>query len=262
MAKGDRQKRVTQSRRSVYGASKSFRSPYRFLKSARPQGGRIETGGRSDDRVIRFGECSYDPQARELRRGGKRTELTPRSLDLLGLLLAARPRVVTKTELRDRLWPATAVADSSLPKLVTELRHGIGDDARKPRFIRTVHRHGYAFCGPAHSDARSSPSVEGHRWCLLKGDDAIGLVDGENLIGRAVDCLVRIESARVSRHHARIRVAADQAVLQDLGSKNGTFLQGQRLSAAATLAEGDEIRVGAVVLVFSGVNASASTMTE
>ena len=97
--------------------------------------------------VIRFGDCVYDREVRELRRAGQAVPLTPRAFELLGLLLESRPRVLGKNDLRDRLWPDSFVSDTSLAKLVTELRQAIGDDARDPRFIRTVHRHGYAWSG-------------------------------------------------------------------------------------------------------------------
>ncbi len=99
--------------------------------------------------MIRFGDCVYDPEARELRRAGHAVPLTPRASELLGLLLESRPRVLGKNDLRDRLWPDSFVSDTSLAKLVTELRQAIGDDARDPHFIRTVHRHGYAWSGEA-----------------------------------------------------------------------------------------------------------------
>jgi len=99
--------------------------------------------------VIRFGDCVYDPEASELRRRGKAAGVTPRAFELLGLLLESRPRVLGKNDLRDRLWPDSFVSDTSLAKLVTELRQAIGDDAKDPRYIRTVHRRGYSFCGEA-----------------------------------------------------------------------------------------------------------------
>jgi WD40 repeat protein/DNA-binding winged helix-turn-helix (wHTH) protein len=103
--------------------------------------------------ATRFGDCTYDPQRRELRRGEAAVDITTKAFDLLGILIDSRPRVLTKEELRDRLWPGVAVGDTSLAKLVTELRQATGDDAREPRFIRTVHRYGYAFCGDVVEDS-------------------------------------------------------------------------------------------------------------
>ena len=106
-----------------------------------------QVGPRPPSDAIRFGDCSYDPHRRELRRGGAAVEVTTKAFDLLGILIDSRPRVLTKNELKDRLWPGIAVGDTSLAKLVTELRQATSDDAREPHYIRTVHRYGYAFCG-------------------------------------------------------------------------------------------------------------------
>ena len=78
----------------------------------------------------------------------------PKAYELLSLLLARRPRVLSKAQIRDVLWPGTSVARDGLPRLVTELRQALGDDAQQPRFIRTVHGFGYAFCGEAREARR------------------------------------------------------------------------------------------------------------
>lgn len=84
------------------------------------------------------------------------------------------------------------------------------------------------------------------------------LCDAVNLIGRGEDCLVRIEDRRVSRHHAHIRRAAHAYELIDLGSKNGTFVNGQRLSEAIVLEDGDEIGIAyAARLLFVAAGATA-----
>jgi len=213
--------------------------------------------------VIHFADCEYAREARELRRAGAVADLTPKAFDLLGILLERRPRVVGKDELRDRLWPDSFVGDSSVAKLVTELRHAIGDDTREPRFIRTIHRHGYAFCGEAAALAtpREPEPARVFPCTLLWGADEIGLGEGDNFIGRAADCVVRIDSSKVSRHHARIRVARGGATVEDLGSKNGTFLRGKRIAAATVLVQGDDIRIGPVTLTFSGGYGPGSTET-
>ena len=73
---------------------------------------------------------------------------------------------------------------------------------------------------------------------------------GENVVGRASDARVCIDHARVSRHHARIDVADRRVLLQDLDSRNGTFLRGQRIAEPVELSDGDEIVIGPVLLVF------------
>lgn len=97
---------------------------------------------------LRFGNCSFDPSLRTLTRNGRSVQLTPKAFELLSALLENRPRPLSKTELHERLWPATFVSDTSLARLVSELRRAIGDDARDPRLVRTLHGYGYAFHGP------------------------------------------------------------------------------------------------------------------
>lgn len=95
-----------------------------------------------------FGDCAFDSEARTLVRGTESVRLSGKAFQLLELLLAARPNPVEKTELFARLWPDTFVSEANLASLVKEIRAAIGDDARAPRFVRTVHRFGYAFSGP------------------------------------------------------------------------------------------------------------------
>ena len=86
---------------------------------------------------------------------------------------------------------------------------------------------------------------------------------GETVVGRDADAGVRIDCDTVSRRHARLLVTGDQVTIEDLGSKNGTFLRGERLDAPARVTDADEIRVGAVRLVFcSCAPLGAATSTE
>ena len=75
------------------------------------------------------------------------------------------------------------------------------------------------------------------------------------------DVAARIEAPTVSRRHALIRVSGEDAVLEDLGSKNGTFLRGRRLSGTARLQDGDEVCLGRVRMTFRVLASSVSTDT-
>jgi two-component system response regulator AtoC len=90
----------------------------------------------------------------------------------------------------------------------------------------------------------------------------LALQPGENLVGRGDEAGVRIDSAKVSRVHARIAVAASSATVEDLGSKNGTFVRGRRIAGPVELTDGDEICLGSVLLVFRRPSAPRSTETE
>jgi hypothetical protein len=84
---------------------------------------------------------------------------------------------------------------------------------------------------------------------VMPSGDRIEL-DDENLIGRLADCVIKISDTNTSRHHARIHRAGSGFVINDLGSTNGTYLNGERLNADHRLADGDIITVGAVSLRF------------
>jgi DNA-binding winged helix-turn-helix (wHTH) protein len=208
---------------------------------------------------LSFGGCLLDVEARVLRRDGAPQPLSPKAFQFLVLLLQERPRAVPKQEIHERLWPTSFVSDASLARLANEVRTAIGDDARTPRYLRTVHRFGYAFSGDAEGE---SPAPTAPASCrLVWADRQIPLLAGENLLGRARGARVVIDLARVSRHHARILVDGARAVIEDLGSKNGTSLRGRPLTAPAELADGDEICIGPAVLVFRTSAGDSTTET-
>src|SRR5688500_7278023 len=94
---------------------------------------------------VRFDNFLLDSESRELLRDSHRVSLSPKAFELLSILVASRPKAVSKAELQERLWPATFVVEKNLANLVGEIREAIGDDSSDPRFIRTVPRFGYAF---------------------------------------------------------------------------------------------------------------------
>jgi hypothetical protein len=187
--------------------------------------------------------------------------LPPKAFDLLKILVEHRPRVLSKNELHEHLWPATFVSETNLASLVAELREALGDAARHPRFIRTAHRFGYAFCGEAASVADASPSGEPASFCwLVKDGRRFPLQPGDNVLGRDPDG-IQIDSATVSRRHARISIAGVDVAIEDLGSKNGTYVGGKRVSTAVPLKNGDQIRTGSVLLRFRMTTPSGATAT-
>lgn len=211
---------------------------------------------------LRFGDCVFDSATREVRRGGERVGLSPKAFRLLELLLTRRPQAVTRAEINDTLWPATYVSASNLGRVAAELRSALGDDARHPRYVRTLHGFGYAFSGEV-DDAEPPPGPLDARACrLVWGTREIPLGEGQHVLGRAPEASVWIDSTKVSRHHARIVVSRGRAMLEDLGSKNGTYLRGKRLEAPAELGDGDLIGVGTVVLKFRSPRALASTESD
>ncbi len=206
---------------------------------------------------MRFGECTFDAVRREVRRGAGAVPLSPRAFELLGLLVASRPRALSKVQLLDALWPDAFVTEASLSALVSEIRRAIGDDAREPRYLRTVHGFGYAF-----SDGAARTADEDSVFRLVWGLYEVPLGEGENLLGRDPCATIAIEDATVSRQHARIVIHAGRAALEDLGSKNGTWLGGMRIASSESLADGDEIRVGPAAMTFRCFPSGRSTETQ
>jgi DNA-binding winged helix-turn-helix (wHTH) protein len=212
---------------------------------------------------VLLGDCEFDSGRRLLLRYGRAEPLSPKAFQLLELLLDRRPEAVAKTELVERLWPGTFVSDASLYNRVAEVRAALGDTSRAPRFIRTVPRYGYAF----HGDARSAPEVDVSRPApsgarLLLGRREWLLGAGSSLLGRDPDCTVRIDSATVSRHHARIAVAPEGTTVEDLQSKNGTRVNGRRVERRVALRDGDRIELGSVTMTYRVPRSLPSTVTR
>jgi DNA-binding winged helix-turn-helix (wHTH) protein/predicted ATPase len=139
--------------------------------------------------LIRFGR--YQLEATQgLRRGMQEVRLTPKSLGVL-MHLAARPgRVVTKDELFAAVWPDVAVTDSALATCIQEIRRALGDDARSPKYVETVHRRGYRF-GARTSEA-GTPADVGD---LTRGDGP--------LIGREPDVAAVLATFDIARRGTR-----------------------------------------------------------
>jgi len=206
---------------------------------------------------LRFGDLTFDGGRRLLLRGPDRVHLSPKAFQLLELLLLRRPDAVSKAEIQETLWPRTFVSETNLPALVNEVRTALGDDARKAGLIRTVHGFGYAF----EASVRESPASDasGHRHVLLWGSQEIVLREGESVIGREGEADVWVGHPSVSREHARVSVEGASAFVEDLGSKNGTFRGTDRVTSRVPLRDGDELRLGTVVLVYRAGPTHAST---
>ena len=93
----------------------------------------------------RFGEYTLDTEQRQLLRGDRPLHLTPKAFALLEYLIERQPRVLTKSQILEHVWPATFVTEANLASLVKEIRKALGDEAEAPRFIRTVRGFGYGF---------------------------------------------------------------------------------------------------------------------
>jgi len=198
---------------------------------------------------FRFGAFTFDAAARELRRAGAAVALSPKAFRLLEVLIEARPNPVTRDMLYATLWPDVVVEPGNLYGLVAEVR-----GATETGVIRTVHRVGYAFAAIAVAE-------DAARFSILLGGDEIPLRSGENVIGRDPHDAVVIRAPEVSRHHARLVVSGTRVTLEDLGSKNGTYIGTHRVDGVAEVRAGDEILVGTVRMRLIAVDALAATAT-
>jgi DNA-binding winged helix-turn-helix (wHTH) protein len=208
---------------------------------------------------VTFGGYCLDLGTRQLLHGKTEVRLSPKAFDLLQVLIDNRTRAVSKAELHDRLWPGTFVTDANLAVLVAELRSALHDRPAAPKFVRTVRRFGYAFCGQISGPVDVSATSR-ICWIVWSGRE-IALHDGDNIIGRDPGATVRLDLPSVSRRHARIVVSTKDAVVEDLGSKNGTFLRKDRVTSAARLADLDELQVGSVRLTVRILSGDVATQT-
>jgi DNA-binding winged helix-turn-helix (wHTH) protein len=211
-------------------------------------------------RVV-FGDCEFDSGRRALLRHGRAVPLSPKAFQLLEVLLDRRPEAVAKAELLERLWPETFVSDASLHNLMAEIRAALGDAPRAARFIRTIPRYGYAFHGTAQTaPIVDIPSRSGPRLVSSGGEWALS--EGATFVGRDRECAVRIDSPTLSRRHARFVVAGGETTVEDLGSKNGTQVNGQRIRRPVELKDSDQIQVGSLTLTYYVLDNLPSTLTR
>ena len=202
----------------------------------------------------RFLGYVLDTDARSLARDATAVHLTPKAFDVLALLMSERPRAIPKAELLDRVWPGTFVTDASLARTIHEIRAAIGDGPEGSA-IRTVHGHGYAFVATVQEEPVAPngavDSQAGHQalaW-LVSGPRSVPLIEGTHVAGRDPSAGIPVESAQASWHHARLIVSADSLTIEDLHSKNGTRVNGIRLTSPAPLCDGDEVVLGTVRFV-------------
>lgn len=112
--------------------------------------------GNHSGRIARFGVFELDLSAGELRKNGAKLRLQEQPSQVLALLLERAGDVVTREEMRRKLWPADTFVDfdHSLNTAVNKLRETLGDSASSPRYIETLARRGYRFIAPVQTESR------------------------------------------------------------------------------------------------------------
>jgi DNA-binding winged-HTH domains len=197
-------------------------------------------------RVV-FDRFVFDLEKRQLSSDGVLVHISQRAFRMLELLLKAAPAAVSKDVLYRGLWGETFVAEANIPNVVSELRAALGDDRDKPRLITTVHRRGYRFDGELRP-----PEVRPNRprFVVVWGEREYRLREGRHVIGRDASVDVPIDSQGISRQHALLTVESDHATIEDLESKNGTFVRGKRIRTAVNVSDGEHLRFGSVSVTF------------
>ena len=208
----------------------------------------------------RFAEFVLDDSQRQLLcDGAGAVHISPKAFELLSLLVDRAPAAVSKEEIVRVIWADAHVSDASLTNVAAEIRAATRDRAREPRFVRTVHGFGYAFCGELSKESERFDVVT---WRVIVAGRPQALAEGVNVLGRDPDASVFINDVSVSRRHARVSVHHGVAVIEDLQSRNGTFLNGRRLDAATELHDGDLIGLGPIALAVERCAIGGSTQTH
>src|ERR1022692_3028545 len=121
-----------------------------------------------EKRIFRFGVFEADASSGELRKAGMRLRLQDQAFQVLMVLVARPGEVVTREELRQKLWPSDTFVDfdHSLNTIINKIREALGDSAANPRFVETLAKRGYRFLAPVQL-AASLPREEGTKKTIV-----------------------------------------------------------------------------------------------
>ena len=128
----------------------------------------------SSGKIVRFGVFEADLASGELRKNGTRIRLQEQPFQMLALLLERPGEMVTREDLRSRLWAGDTFVDfdHSLNTAVNKVREALGDVASNPRFVQTVARRGYRFIAPVQIDGQASSALPSSPSALSKPEGA------------------------------------------------------------------------------------------
>jgi TolB-like protein/tetratricopeptide (TPR) repeat protein len=199
--------------------------------------------------VVRVGAFELDLRARELRQGKSRVRLQDQPFEILQMLLERRGHVVTRDELRQRLWPAGTFVDfeHSLNAAVKRLRAALGDDADNPRFVETLPRRGYRFIG----DQEDPPALEAAaaqrvRLAVLPFTD-LGGVEGEYFGDGLTEEMIS-QLGRICRHRLGVLSLYSSMAFRGTAAparEIGRSLRADYLLEGSVRRVGDRVRISA-----------------
>jgi DNA-binding winged helix-turn-helix (wHTH) protein len=214
---------------------------------------------------VRFGSFVFDSGARQLVQevpAARPIHLSPKAFDVLEILLARRPNVVNKDVLLREVWTGKVVEEANLAIVIGEIRKALGDDSKSPAIVVTVPRHGYRFAASVEDLDTTGTADQYVRWWLIWKDKTLPLREGDNFVGRHPACSIWINAASVSRNHARVVARPDKVLIEDRGSRNGTFVDGKQLTGPHVLTDGSTVTFGSESVTFRQWSDEAAAGTE
>lgn len=228
--------------------------------------------------AFRFAEFELDVSAYVLRRRDESVKLERIPMEVLILLVERAGMLVERSEIQTQLWGTKIFVehDPAINTAIRKIRCALGDDATRPRFVETVVGKGYRFIAPlesvagffqvgkaaANGDAEILAGLRQFpRYSVTLGKQEFLLNSAETVIGREPSAGVYLDHPSVSRRHARISIESAGATLRDLGSRNGTFLNGRQVEGPAKIHHNDVIGLGPITLIFHIARAPTSTQS-
>jgi DNA-binding winged helix-turn-helix (wHTH) protein len=219
-----------------------------------------------------LGPYVVKPSLGHVERDGSVVRVRPRVMDLL-VFFAEHPGIVLPPQrLLDNVWGTRFVTYSALTRTIAELRRAMGDETERPWLLETIPKRGYRLLVNPASIVGTAPGAppkdaggddpSSPRFWVSAGDRSVALPVGTHLLGRDESAALRLDSPWVSRRHAAINVGAGEASIVDLGSRNGTFVNGRRLQGESPLCHGDEVRLGRSRLVVFWSNPETGTVAD
>jgi DNA-binding winged helix-turn-helix (wHTH) protein len=219
--------------------------------------------------TFRFGTFELDLAAYVLKAQGDAVRLERIPMEVLALLVQRAGLLVERSEIAAAVWGPDVFLEqeAAINTAVRKIRQVLGDDAAAPRFVQTVMGKGYRFIAaveslaPARESAASGGQDRSEAYVVKVGGQEFVLHSGETVLGRDPAAGIYVDHPSVSRHHASLSIEPGRVRLQDLGSRNGTFLNGRRIDGSAEISEDAIIGLGPVTLVICVVRAPASTQS-